>query len=33
MSLKCASILSTEAMTNPKEKGHPFINAAFFLTE
>jgi hypothetical protein len=28
MSLKCASVLRTEAMTNPKEKGHPFRNAA-----
>ena len=30
MSLKYASVLSTEAMTNPKEKSHPFRNAAFF---
>jgi len=30
MSLKYASVLSTEAMINQKGKGHPFINAAFF---
>jgi len=30
MSVKYASVLSTEAITNPKGKGNPFINAAFF---